>query len=219
MKAGACLVAVCMIAAWLAPEVRADGDPASDILTTQSLFLPQDAGVPGTQQAQLVALLQAAQRAGYPIRVALVASRTDLGSITELWRQPQRYAQFLGQELGLVYRGPLLVIMPGGFGVYQTNRRTTRERAALDTLTAPRTAAGLGAAALAAVTRLAADAGHPLPRPAAFAGSRAGNSADAVAWLLFALGGVLIVLAWGASLRVSRTRGAPSNSRVPEPDA
>ena len=60
------------------------------------------------QQAQLVALLAAARRSGYQLRVALIASSTDLGSVTELWRQPQSYAQFLGQELSLVYRGPVL---------------------------------------------------------------------------------------------------------------
>ncbi|HUO71429.1 MAG TPA: hypothetical protein VMU39_11670 [Solirubrobacteraceae bacterium] len=133
----------CMIVAWLAPDVRADGDPASDILTTQALFLPQDAGVPAAQQAQLVELLQAARRSGYPIRVALVASRGDLGSITELWQKPQSYAQFLGQELALVDRGPLLVIMPVGFGVYQVNRTPARPRAVLDALAPPRTATAL----------------------------------------------------------------------------
>jgi hypothetical protein len=48
------------------------------------------------------------------------ASRSDLGSVTELWRQPQSYARFLDQELSLslVYHGPLLVAMPGGFGYY-----------------------------------------------------------------------------------------------------
>src|SRR5689334_5651000 len=52
------------------------------------------------------------------IRVAVIASRSDLGSVTELWRQPQTYARFLDQELSLVDHGPLLVAMPGGFGYY-----------------------------------------------------------------------------------------------------
>ena len=65
---------------------RADGDPASDVLATQPLFLPQDAGIPTAQQGQLGELLQTAARNGYQIRVALIASRSDLGSVTELWR-------------------------------------------------------------------------------------------------------------------------------------
>jgi len=103
----------------LAASARADGDPASDVLVSQTLFLPQDAGVPANQQAQLDALLHAAQQSGYQIRVALIASPTDLGSVTELWRQPQNYARFLAQELSLLYRGPLLVVMPNGYGLYR----------------------------------------------------------------------------------------------------
>ena len=75
------------------------------VLATQSLFLPQDAGVPAGRQAQLISLLATAQRSGVPLRVAVIASATDLGSVTELWSQPRLYARFLGQELSLVYRG------------------------------------------------------------------------------------------------------------------
>ena len=100
-----------------AATARADGDPASDVLATQALFLPQDADVPAAQAAQLGSLLRAAAYAGYPIRVALIASASDLGSVTELWRKPQTYARFLGQELGLVYKGPLVVVMPNGVGI------------------------------------------------------------------------------------------------------
>ena len=49
----------------------------------------------------------------------MIASPTDLGSVTELWRQPQNYARFLAQELSLLYRGPLLVVMPNGYGRYR----------------------------------------------------------------------------------------------------
>src|SRR4029077_15162518 len=114
-----------------AAPTLADGDPASDVLATGPLFLPQDACVSATQQDELGALLQTAGRRGYPLRVALIASSTDLGSVTELWRQPQRYVQFLGQELSLVFRGPLLVVMPGGFGLYGAGGSTGAEHAAL----------------------------------------------------------------------------------------
>jgi hypothetical protein len=49
--------------------------------------------------------------------VALIGSRLDLGAVTSLWRQPQRYAQFLSQELFYVYKGPLLIVMPNGYGI------------------------------------------------------------------------------------------------------
>ena len=97
------LMAVIGAGAGLAAEpVRADGDPArGDVLATQALFLPWDAGVPAQQQAQLSGLLQAAERTGYPVRLAVVASPVDLGTVTELWHRPQLYAEFLAEELSL----------------------------------------------------------------------------------------------------------------------
>jgi hypothetical protein len=83
-----------LVWAWHPAPARADGDPASDVLATQALFLPQDAGATPAQRAQLSALLATAARRGYPIAVALVAARGDLGSVTALWRQPETYARF-----------------------------------------------------------------------------------------------------------------------------
>jgi hypothetical protein len=105
------------VASWWPTPALADGDPASDVLASQSLFLPQDAGVTAPQQAQLGVLLACARRSGYGIRVALNASPADLGSVTALWGKPQSYARFLGQELSLVNHVALLVVMPNGFGL------------------------------------------------------------------------------------------------------
>ncbi len=183
---------------WSATPARADGDPASDVLATQPLYLPQDAGVPLAQQAQLGALLQAAARVGYPVRAAIIASPTDLGSVTALWRQPQSYAEFLGQELPLVYKGPLLVVMPGGFGLYEVGGGPVTGRAALAGAGTP--GGALGVAAVTAIQRLAAAAGHPLPLPSAQAPSKQ-SSTEVLPWIALAIGGVLIALAWTASLR------------------
>ena len=94
----------------------ADGDPASRgrARLPGGCSSPQDAGLLARQQAQLGAVLIPPRgAAGYPLRVAVIASPTDLGSITELWRRPASYARFLGQELSLVYlHGTLLVVMP-----------------------------------------------------------------------------------------------------------
>jgi hypothetical protein len=86
---------------------RADGGPASDVLSSQALFVPPDAGLSATQQAQLGALVAAARADGYDLRVAVIARSADLGSVTALWRQPANYARFLGQEIALVAHGPL----------------------------------------------------------------------------------------------------------------
>jgi len=98
---------------------RADGDPASDVLASQSLFLPADGGFSPAQAAQLSGLLSSAQRNGFPVRLALIATPADLGSVSALWRMPASYAEFLAKELPLVYHGTLLVVMPNGFGVSQ----------------------------------------------------------------------------------------------------
>jgi hypothetical protein len=68
-------------------------------------------------QRDLIAAVGAANRAGFAIRVAVISSEYDLGSITALWRKPRVYARFLGLELSAVYRGRLLVVMPNGFGL------------------------------------------------------------------------------------------------------
>jgi hypothetical protein len=131
--------------------------------------------------------------------VAVVSSSADLGSVTELWRQPHSYARFLAAELELVYRGPLLVVMPDGYGL----AAAPSERAAVAALPAP--GADAAAATLRAVQRLAAAAGHSLALPAQSMASR-GAGADATAWLVFAGGWILILAAWGASLRARPLR-------------
>jgi hypothetical protein len=196
-------MALSLAFAGFAGSARADGDPASDVLATQSLFLPQDAGVPQARQGELQALLEEARSGGAPIRVAVIASPADLGSVTELWRRPQSYAGFLGQELSLVYRGSLLVLMPDGYGVFKGAGLSSAEEAALAGLPAP--GAKPGYAALDAVQRLAASSGHELTLPGTTSPS-AGSSSDAVPWIVFAIGAALIAAAWTASLRVRPLR-------------
>jgi hypothetical protein len=180
----------------------ADGDPASDVLATQSLFLPQDAGVSPAHQRQLLALLDAARHAGLRLRVAIVASPTDLGSVGVLWRQPQAYARFLDQELSLVYPGTLVVVMPNGLAVQGRGAATGIARSAVADVAPPGSVGGLGATTLTAVRRIAAASGHPLTVPGAVEpGASASSGADVIAWLVFALGAALIVVAWTLSLR------------------
>jgi len=201
---------VALVAAWVPTSSLADGDPASDALVSQGLFLPWDAGLSAEQQAQLAALLGAAARSGYQLRVAIIASPSDLGSVGELWRKPQGYAEFLGEELSLIYRGTLLVVMPNGFGLYRHSGSLASERASVASTRPAGGGAKLGSAALAAIQSVAAASGHRLagvraaPTPAASA-----PPGDALPRVVFALGCVLIASAWAASLRARplRSRG------------
>jgi hypothetical protein len=192
-------VALLLGAAWPA-GARADGDPASDVLASQAVFLPQDGGLSPEQEARLAAVVTAARRAGYPVRVAIVASPTDLGSITELWRQPENYARFLGQELSLVYRGTLLVVMPDGFGFYGPGAVAQAQRSGLSGQTPGPPGPRLGEASITAVQRLAAAARHPVSVSAVSVPTAAGAS-DLLALIALAVGALVIVLAWAASLR------------------
>lgn len=219
-----CLALLAGAPAALPGTAHADGDPASDVLALAPVFLPQDGGIPATQRALLTDLVTAATRAGVPVRVAVIATRSDLGSVTALWRRPAAYARFLAQELSQVARGTLLVVMPGGFGVAPIGApgatrpaalRGTTAAGALRGVAAPGSGAQLGSGAVAGVRRLAAAAGHPLPAPGGgpAPGSRAAaasapNGTGTIAWLAFALGAILIIGAWGASLRVRPWRRA-----------
>ncbi|MGH2869510.1 MAG: hypothetical protein ACRDNK_18345 [Solirubrobacteraceae bacterium] len=192
----ACVATLALLVAGAPGTAQADGDPASDVLTSQSLFLPQDSRASVRQQAELSALLVEAQRRRFPLRVAIIASRADLGSVGELWRRPQSYARFLGQELSLVYHGSLLVAMPNGFGFVTSGAQSV----APATSGARPPGALLPAASVAEIQHLAAAAGHPLSVATVDVpvGSR---SADLTAWAVFAIGAVLIAAAWIASLR------------------
>jgi hypothetical protein len=127
------LAAVAALAALPASVSRADGDPASDTLLEQSVFFPSSAP---SQSVQL-ALQQVVGRVyarGNRIKVALIYDQTDLGSLPSLFGHPTDYAHFLGIELGLWYVGPLLVVMPSGFGIYDGGRSTTAEETVLRSL-------------------------------------------------------------------------------------
>jgi len=201
-----------LVAGSFATAARADGDPASDVLATQPLFLPQDAGIPLARQNQITALLGAAANSGYQLRVAIIASSTDLGSVTELWRQPQTYARFLGQELSLVYRGPLLVVMPNGFGLESLNPAVPADASALAGIKIPADGAGLGTVALSAIQYLADASGHSVPIPAAAAATTQAASGDTIPVVAFAIGLALVGLAWGASLRARPLRPPRRNA-------
>jgi hypothetical protein len=128
-----CLVAAAVVAALCASSARADGDPASDVLPTASVYFPFDA--PSAEaRAALSSAVAAVYASGYRVKVAVIAAPEDLGTIPSLMNKPDEYAKFLGQELGLFYIGPLLIVMPHGFGVYDGGRSVAAEESVLSEL-------------------------------------------------------------------------------------
>jgi len=149
------LIAAVLTATVAAQSVRADGDPASDYLLVQRVFVPYEGATAAKQQHDLVSAVTAANKAGFTIRVAVIYSNYDLGSVTVLWRKPRTYARFLGAELGFVYKQRLLIVMPNGFGFNWPKHPATPEYALLAKVPIQRGAAGLLESATAAVQELA----------------------------------------------------------------
>jgi hypothetical protein len=203
---GAALLAACTLAA----SACADGDPASDYLLVQKVFLPFDAKFPAKQQATFTALVAAANRSGFTIRVALIASSYDLGSITSLWRQPHTYARFLGEELSFVYKGRLLIVMPNGFGFNWVNHPSAAQYAVLGSIPVKPGAAGLIVAAQTAVQRLAKAAGVTIAAPTHVVTPAQRNSHDRVVIIAATLAALAAALGLRFLLRRLPRRRAAS---------
>ena len=139
---------------------RADGDPASDYLYTARVFVPT--GTPRAAQLQLGRVVAAANAAGESVKVAVIGSPYDLGSLTPLWQKPHVYVRFLGVELSSRFHGLLVVEMPNGFGVYRHGAPVTNELAALKGVVPGQGITGLMSSAAEAIVKIATADGHRL---------------------------------------------------------
>jgi hypothetical protein len=186
-----CLIGAAGLLGMPAPAARADGDPASDALIAQNLFVGWNSGVSFSAQMALGNFVTSANRRGLPIRVALIGAPGDLGSITELWRKPVAYASFLGVELSLIYRQRLLIVMPSGFGLNWPGHSTAAAYRALARIHVSHGATGLVAATETAVRVLAASAGVSLTEPTRSAAARAGSADEGASGSLRLLAGLV----------------------------
>lgn len=201
------VAAVMVIAAGtFAGSAFADGDPASDILLGSTVFLPQDARIPPQDQAALLAITKEARTAGVPVRVAIISSKFDLGSVPELFAKQQQYAQFLAAEIAFVYKGRLVVVMPQGVGVYWTAHSPDFPGSVEARSVKPGAGgAGLAAAGIAATQKLAEAAGHKLSTPSGSSatstsgGSHGGSSSTT--WIVLGVGLALIAITAAISIR------------------
>jgi hypothetical protein len=172
------------LAAAVAPAAQANGDPASDYLPSADVFLSFSEGVRETPSGKrLLETVASANKGGYRIKVAVIATPTDLGTVGGLFGEPQRYAEFLGQEISFVYRDRLLIAMPAGFGIYDAGRPVAREQAVLKRVTIGPGIAGLDDAAAGAVAALSG-------RPVAEEG--AGSGWYSSAWFLALVAGCTV---------------------------
>ena len=200
----ALLVLAAIVACAFAGTARADGDPASDYLLGLQVFIPYDLKLPPAKQKELTALVHAANKSGYAIRVALIGSAYDLGAVTSLWQKPRPYARFLGAELQFVYKHRLLVIMPNGFGFNWPKHPSTKEYAVLSKVPVGKGPVGLLDSAEQAVRKLAAASGVKVVQPPAAAKASGGSGSfvhSRALIVLASIGGLAVLVLLRLALR------------------
>ncbi len=180
--------------------VRADADPASDVLLGQNAFYPYKPRVAQSLEVAMEKILRAAARAGLPLKVAVIGSPEDLGAIPNFFGHPQKYAEFLDKEISYNNRPPLLVVMPAGFGVVAAGSPGALARLKVDTHEG---SYGLVRSAVLAVAALASASGKRISTPPIPANASAGRGLPGI---LFVIPVALLLLAFPLILRRRASR-------------
>ena len=181
------LIVTTAVALLAVSAARANGDPASDVLITEQVFIGPEVPLSNADRDELTKTVAAANDRGYKIRVALIAFTGDLGTAVSLWKHPQSYSKFLGSELAFAYANRLLIAMPSGFGFYNGRKPTAKEQRVLRRIRPGQTPAALARSTTQAVRALAASEGITVPA----------YSKKSTAWrdrAIIAVAGVLILL-------------------------
>jgi hypothetical protein len=208
-RAIAWIAVLTIVPAIVAPApAMTDGDPASDELIGANVFYPFSPPVDADLQTTLNAETAAASRAHFPIKVALIESPADLGAIPSLFAKPQQYADFLDQEISFAGTTTLLlVVMPNGYGVQGVGQAATTAAASLSK---PRSGQSddLARAAIMAVPKLAAAAGHPVGAISSASGTGGVSSTLTLSVLAAA------AIASAAAVLTIRNRRATTTARL-----
>ena len=196
--------AVLLAALALPCAAQADGDPASDVLLLQDAYTPYQPAVPKPVSDALNSTLKQLRKAGYPLKVAIIASKTDLGAVPQFLGRAQPYAGFLESEIAFNKPKPLLVVMESGYGTAAIKPDIA---SAVTKLSKPKSnsADDLGRAAIDGAIAIGQAAGHPVPKPSLPAGASGGGGGTSPA-IIF--GVPVLLLAIGGALATLRARQA-----------
>ena len=200
----AVLLLAALAACVIAGSARADGDPASDYLLGTQVFLPFDMKLPAAKQAELTSIVRDANKSGYAIRVAVIASAYDLGAVTSLWHKPRQYAQFLAAEIQFIYKRRLLIVMPNGFGFNWPKHPSTKEYAVLSKIPVGTSAEAMLESAVTAVQKLATASGVTIVRAKTPAAASKGASHDRLFIVLAVIAGLALAVLLRLALRSKR---------------
>lgn len=121
IRCGAVLVALALAAVLGAAPASGHGLLQVDVLRRQDVFVPQWA-IGGTYaldpnlRRSLTKRLRSLRASGTPVKIVLIAQRSDLEDAGMYFEHPVAYASFLEELLGVegVYDGRLIVVMPNG---------------------------------------------------------------------------------------------------------
>jgi hypothetical protein len=138
----------------------AHGDASTHYLENGNLypgFSTQRLSQP--DELALLGLLDAAQKAGYPIKVSVLGDVSDVSDRPTMFKHPQRYAEVIATDLkrsNITLSAPVIVVSPYGIGAAGPGAGR---------VDVPTGASGdqLGQASMAAVRELAQMGGHALP--------------------------------------------------------
>ena len=195
----ALLGAVCLCPA----AAQGNGDPASDVLITDDVFVPYEQ--PSRDQVgKLREVIAASRKAGQPVRVAVIHSQRDLGAVANLFGHPQEYANLLSTELqnpvepdARGHQEELLIVMPAGFGTKNVPAQVDRKLRGAD-IAADASPDDLVAAAGWGVQELAKASGKPIRQvfgqPEGDSGGGGLVAAVLIVVALLALVGVLVAV-------------------------
>ena len=199
---------------------RAGHGPVTDILLNLNVYLPSEPEVCPQLAVSLRNLTDRVTKEGYPLKVAIIGSRADLGRAPQYFGRPQEYARFLGYEIGIYRPGDprvqtresLVVVMPAGFGFVRSGKAPNVSLVILG-LEAPKGEHpnDLARAAISAVRELADAAGYPVPAPGVSGCDGEGSSA-----FVYVVPIALTLLAGAVFVLVARQRrGRASHDGTP----
>lgn len=199
------------LAAALPATAAADGDPASDVLLSADVYLPFYPAASKPVTNTLVSLVKQVKQRGFPLKVAIIAGRGDLGAYPNLFNQPQRYADLLTQEIAFAVRkSRLLVVMPGGFGGENLGPKVDQALGSLS-IDSTHGSNGLVRTAITAVARLATANGHPTAVPKVAAepqGAASASGKGSSHTNIYIAAGLFVIAGIALTVLLSRRRAA-----------